>query len=233
MMDEATAVLQAVNLLNSPGADAVSRRNADQWLQAWRSSPNAWKTCLILVQPALPLGDGDRYFFACALRFACSRFCGDILHPSLLGDFLDQTALALLASTWRGSSAVSGQLASAIAALAIRSPAWEPSRLLPDLAALFQRHAPSLQAWVQQQSQQQQQQGIPPATAAVPVDHAPLAALMQVLRFTAAEARGKQVRITTMQDAWDPPEGLCTATSAVTLLEFSLQVYYQVCLFLK
>lgn len=184
-MEEAVSVLNAVAILHSPSSDATSRRQADAYLSAWRSSPGAWRTSLLLLlQPGVQLADTDRYFFACCLRFACQRSSGDILDPSILGSIIDQTSLALLSSVYRQSHAVSNQLAIALAALAVRSTNWDATRIVPDFASLFQRS-----------TQNMHDVGTDATGASVPLDLVPCLALLQLLQSMLTEARNKQCSV--------------------------------------
>ena len=193
------AVLSVLAVLSNPVESDESKRHAAVWLKNWRTSPASWGSAIVLIDPQLPLGDNDRCFIASVLR-ECSRSMD--LHPSLILGFLEPVALSLLAALCRGALAVAHELAATCATLAIRCHAWDVRDLIADLAAAFQRQAPVIQTWVQEQQQQQQQQwqqqGDIDADAAqrshtIPANYAPLAAMLWTLRFIASEARSNKL----------------------------------------
>ncbi len=205
MDDGVERVLRAVSELHDANTDAPARKLADKFLQSWRAAPNSWRTALMLV--AHPdVSDDARFFFASSLRFACERSSGDVLDPALLGDLLAQIVLALLSSAHRGSSSVSRQLASALAALAVRSGSWEPVRTIPDVATLIQRHSGQTLE----------------KPSAVSSDTVPLIALLLVVEALAAEARSKSLSchpsrrsavVTALSTSPEPARWLSTALS--------------------
>jgi transportin-3 len=124
--EQATAtVLEALQALyHNP--DAQAKKQANDWLQEFQHSVDAWQTChTLLVNPEAPLE--GRMFSAQTLRakilYDLSQLPRDSL-PSLRDSLLGALSPLVQPGAPSGSRAVLTQLALALADLALQMPEW-------------------------------------------------------------------------------------------------------------
>ncbi|WWC88244.1 uncharacterized protein L201_003150 [Kwoniella dendrophila CBS 6074] len=125
--DQATAsVLQALQTLyHNP--DASSKKRANEWLEEFQHSVEAWQTChTLLTSPEAPLE--GRLFSAQTLRakilYDLSQLPREQLHP-LRDSLLTSLSPLCQPTAPAGSKAVLTQLCLALADLALQMPEWD------------------------------------------------------------------------------------------------------------
>ncbi|KAF7306845.1 hypothetical protein MIND_00476700 [Mycena indigotica] len=116
------AVLAAIDVF-SRAPDKVSLDQANNWLQDFQHSPDAWATCNVLLRtPEIP---------AAAKLFAAQTFRAKVTYdlsqvdPANLPGFRDSLVTAL-EQHHTGPRTIIVQLCLAIAGLALQFPAWSP-----------------------------------------------------------------------------------------------------------
>lgn len=127
---------QAIQALyTSP--DSTVRRQADTWLQGFRTSQGSWRICLSLLT-AQDLFAYEQYFAANTLKTACQKF-QEILSPNVLQELVPNLITLLKGCVVSQNWPVAAQLSAAIAAYAVRAPCWDPQLLPNDLLVLLSR----------------------------------------------------------------------------------------------
>ena len=74
------ALRQAIQTLYT-AQDAASRQQADAWLQAFRTSPQAWRLCLELLSTS-GLRDYEQYFCSNSLKYCCQKYPASSKQPA-------------------------------------------------------------------------------------------------------------------------------------------------------
>eukprot|EP00878_Enallax_costatus_P024320 GHUV01025950.1.p1 GENE.GHUV01025950.1~~GHUV01025950.1.p1 ORF type:complete len:547 (+),score=204.95 GHUV01025950.1:242-1882(+) len=129
----AASLREAINALYSQ--DHTIQRPADAWLQTFRASPGSWRVCLQLLDTS-NLQEHECYFAANSIKAACQRQ-QDMLDPGLLPELLAKLAVHMQTCIHKHQWATSQQLAGAVAAVAVRATAMQPSSILQGLQTIF------------------------------------------------------------------------------------------------
>ncbi|KAG2497250.1 hypothetical protein HYH03_004834 [Edaphochlamys debaryana] len=134
MAEQRVALVRAA-LQNLYCQDGPTRKAADNWLQTFRNSAGAWQLCAAMLSMQ-GLAEYEHHFAAHTLRLACWKV-PEVLEPLVLQGLTVQLAALLLTFVGTGAWAVSGQLASALAGLAVRAVRWDGEALVAQLLSLL------------------------------------------------------------------------------------------------
>ncbi|KAF7320101.1 hypothetical protein MKEN_00794500 [Mycena kentingensis (nom. inval.)] len=117
------AVLAAIDVF-SRAPDKASLDQANNWLQDFQHSPDAWATCnVLLLTPDAPLA--AKLFAAQTFRAKVTYDLGQLDPANLPG--IRDTFIAALERHHDGARTIIVQLCLAIAGLALQFPAWSPT----------------------------------------------------------------------------------------------------------
>lgn len=137
MMANSAELAYAISAMYSESAESGLRRQADAWLQKFRSSePGSWRLCLALLTGPGSAGGYEQYFAANTVRCACQKFA-DVLDPPCFSDLLAVLVTCLKSASEAGNWPVATQLSLALAALAVRAGNWEANSIIPGVISMY------------------------------------------------------------------------------------------------